>query len=188
VSVVIKMSGAAGLSAAKRRRGGSGVPMSGPMSGPMHSRPQPRPPPNARPPANARPPPPPGMSQISPMQILENHETRLNNLDQHLQDIIESFGSRDGTASEESLVFFRDRTLQLEQKILELESLLHKVQTFSMETNTMVLKSNKAAGEAVGETMDDDVLSEYDDTPEVGSDADVGDTTVEEPIELEITG
>ena len=139
------MSGAAGLSAAKRRRGGGG---GFPMSGPTPS----RPPPTARPPPNAGP--PPGMAQISPMKILETHETRLNNLDQHLQDIIESFGSQDGTASEESLVFFRDRTVQLEQKIMELELLVHKVQTFSMETNTMVLKSNNAVNDAV----DDDVL------------------------------
>jgi hypothetical protein len=169
------MSGAAGLSAAKRRRGGGG---GFPMSGPTPS----RPPPTARPPPNAGP--PPGMAQISPMKILENHEIRLNNLDQHLQDIIESFGAQDGTATDETLVFFRDRTVQLEQKIMELELLVHKVQTFSMETNTMVLKSNNAVDDAV----DDDVLSEYDETPEDVSNADVGETPMDEPIELEITG
>jgi hypothetical protein len=114
------------------------------------------------------------------MQILENHETRLNNLDQHMQDIIESFSARVGGASDESLMLFRDRTDQLEKKVEELEGLLHKVQTFSMETNTMVLKSNNA--------INDDVLSEYDDTPEDGSNADMGETSIDEPIELEITG
>jgi hypothetical protein len=126
------------------------------------------------------------------MQILEKHEIRLNNIDQHLQDIIESLGTQDGSASDESLVFFRDRTIQLEQKIIELEILVHKVQTFSMETNTMVLKSNNTVDEEVVETIDDDALSEYDnndnDTPEDGSVADVGETHVDEPIELEITG
>ena len=128
-------------------------------------------------------------NQISPIKILENHEIRLNTLDQHLQDIIESFGAQDGTATDETLVFFRDKTIQLEKKIEELEGLLHKVQTFSMETNTMVLKSNNAVDDAV----DDDVLSEYDGSPDDNMpdddvNSDVGEISVDEPIEFGITG
>ena len=175
------MSGAAGLSAAKRRRGGNGgFP---PSPGPPQSRQQP---PGARPP-------PPGHVQISPMKILENHEIRLNNLDKHLQDIIESFGAQDRTATDETLVFFRDKTIQLEKKIEELEGLLHKVQTFSMETNTMVLKSNNAVDVAVVDAVDDDVLSEYDGSPDDNMpdddvNSDVGEISVDEPIEFGITG
>ena len=175
------MSGAAGLSAAKRRRGGNGG-----FPQPQTPTPQRQPPPGAQPPA-----PPPGHVQISPMKILENHEIRLNNLDQHLQDIIESFGAQDGTATDETLVFFRDKTTQLEKKIEELEGLLHKVQTFSMETNTMVLKSNNAVDVAVVD--DDDVLSEYDGSPDDNMpdddvNSDVGEISVDEPIEFGITG
>jgi hypothetical protein len=174
------MSGAAGLSAAKRRRGGNG-------GFPPPQIQQRQPPPGAQPPA-----PPPGHVQISPMKILENHEIRLNNLDQHLQDIIESFGTQDGTATDETLVFFRDKTIQLEKKIEELEGLLHKVQTFSMETNTMVLKSNNAL-ELVLDDGDGDVLSEYDGSPDDNMpdddvNSDVGEISVDEPIEFGITG
>ena len=83
------------------------------------------------------------------------------------------------------MVLFRDKTIQLEKKIEELEGLLHKVQTFSMETNTMVLKSNNA--------VDDDVLSEYDGSPDDNMpdddvNSDVGEISVDEPIEFGITG
>jgi hypothetical protein len=179
VFIVIKMSGAAGLSAAKRRRGGSGGPA------------QPTQRPQQRPPRGAQPPQPQHV-QVSPMQILEKHEMRLNNLDQHIQDIVESFGvqaqaheQQTSGVSDESLVLFRDKTTQLENKIKELEGLLQKVQTFAMETNTMVLKTNNV--------IDDDDVSEYVgsvedvDNDDVDND-DVGETPVDEPIELEITG
>ena len=173
------MSGAAGLSAAKRRRGGNGG----------FSQPQPQTPtPQRQPPPGAGPP-PPGHVQISPMKILENHEIRLNNLDQHLQDIIERFGTQNASASDESLVFFRDKTIQLENKIEELEGLLHKVQTFSMETNTMVLKSNNAVDDADDDAVDEsDALSEYNGSPDDDNVSDVGEMPVDEPIELAITG
>ena len=121
------------------------------------------------------------------MQILEKHEMRLNNIDQHIQDIIESFGvqaqaheKQMGGVSDESVVFFRDKISQLENKILELEGLLQKVQTFAMETNTLVLKTNPV--------IDDDDVSEHDGSAEDDANADVGEISVDEPVELEITG
>ena len=99
------MSGAAGLSAAKRRRGGNGGCLSTTNT---------RPPPQRTATPRTHDHHPLDMAQISPMKILENHEIRLNNLDQHLQDIIESFGAQNASSSDESLVFFRDRTIQLE--------------------------------------------------------------------------
>ena len=173
--MVIKMSGAAGLSAAKRRRGGSG---NTPQPGQRTQRPQP--------PRGAQPPSPQHV-QVSPIQILEKHEMRLNNLDQHIQDLIESFGvqaqahqKQMSGMSDESATFFRDKISNLENRILELEGLLQKVQTFAMETNTMVLKANNV--------IDDDAVSEHDGSVEDGTNADVGEITVDEPIELEITG
>ena len=169
------MSGAAGLSAAKRRRGGGGgVPAPGQQQRP-------------RPPPPGTMPPPPQQVQVSPMQILEKHEMRLNNLDNHLQDVVESFGAQmqqqnqaDG-ASDGDMGFFRDKISQLESKIEELEGLLSKVQTFAMETNTMVLKSNNGV-------LDNDDLSECNNTCDDGSDDDMGETHTGDQVELQITG
>jgi hypothetical protein len=185
--MIIKMSGAAGLSAAKRRRGGvGGVPAPG-----QQQRPQ-QPPRGAMQPPRGAMQPPPGMAQISPMKILETHETRLNNLDNHLQDIVESFGAQmqqqdqSSGVPHEDMGFFRDKISQLENKIEQLEGLLSKVQTFAMETSTMVMKSNNGV-------IDDDVLSECnnmgdDGSGDDGSGDDMDETHDGDQIELQVTG
>ena len=141
------MSGAAGLSAAKRRRT-TGVGMS-PQS--VQSQHVPTPPTTPS-------------TQVSPMQILQRHEIRLNELTKHVDEVSaeqeRGTGSvREGSGSvvvdnSEELEFIRNRMVQMEQHMLGLEALIQKVQTFAMETNTHFMKQDKTIN-------DDDELSVF---------------------------
>ena len=146
------MSGAAGLSAAKRRRT-TGVGMS-PQS--VQSQHVPTPPTTPS-------------TQVSPMQILQRHEIRLNELTKHVDEVSaeqeRGTGSvREGSGSvvvdnSEELEFIRNRMVQMEQHMLGLEALIQKVQTFAMETNTHFMKQDKTIND---KTINDETINDDD--------------------------
>lgn len=146
------MSGAAGLSAAKRRRT-TGVGMS-PQS--VQSQHVPTPPTTPS-------------TQVSPMQILQRHEIRLNELTKYVDEVSaeqeRGTGSvREGSGSvvvdnSEELEFIRNRMVQMEQHMLGLEALIQKVQTFAMETNTHFMKQDKTIND---ETINDKTINDDD--------------------------
>ena len=156
------MSGAAGLSAAKRRRT-TGVGMS-PQS--VQSQHVPTPPTTPS-------------TQVSPMQILQRHEIRLNELTKYVDEVSaeqeRGTGSvREGSGSvvvdnSEELEFIRNRMVQMEQHMLGLEALIQKVQTFAMETNTHFMKQDKTINDETindkiinDETINDDTINDDD--------------------------
>ena len=149
------MSGAAGLSAAKRRRGASQTPL---------------PTPNVRAPvSNTSTQPPTQPMQLTPIKILENHELRLRRVEPRLENAFEGFEahekrleeienvltsliekSSDGNTTVEKTTevnITRDNTnvrlVELEKSLEELKLLLSKVQTFAMETNIALLKLSR---------------------------------------------
>ncbi len=126
------MSGAAGLSAARRRRAaGSSIPSSTSTS------------------AGAPPPPPQGQTRSStphPMQILQDHEMRIRKL----EPLIETLGNSSASAQQgPDLNGIMARIVSLETEAQKRQSdsntdslseMFMKLQTFAMETNTLVLK------------------------------------------------
>ena len=125
------MSGAAGLSAARRRRaGGSSIPQSAGV---------------------ATPPPAPQKTKSStphPMQILQDHEMRLRKIEPMLENLGTSSDSGSQTPSVD-LTGVMARIVALEtatQKASSdsnkesLSEMFMKLQTFALETNTLVLK------------------------------------------------
>lgn len=125
------MSGAAGLSAARRRRaGGSSIPQSAGV---------------------ATPPPAPQKTKSStphPMQILQDHEMRLRKIEPMMETLGASSDSGSQTPSVD-LTGVMARIVALEtatQKASSdsntdsLSEMFMKLQTFAMETNTLVLK------------------------------------------------
>lgn len=126
------MSGAAGLAAAKRRRGGAGNSPGGPESRP----------------SLARPPPAPqgGQPRFDILGIVTDHERRLRlieagspddqsstqDLSNHVVNDVVDHSVRSGTDSAE--------IEDLRKQVDDLRALLSKVQTFAMETNTKLLR------------------------------------------------
>lgn len=151
------MSGAAALSAAKRRRGGSGQPASAPVPSQRAQGTN-----NAAPPQQGR--------QITPIQMLQQHNVRIAKLEtasnesnigetshvfsQELMKRVEmleksavdkvskpTIGEKmNATESKEDLEYFRNKTLLLEQQISELKQMMLKIQTFAMETSMSLMK------------------------------------------------
>ena len=125
------MSGAAGLSAARRRRaGGSSIPSSSGVSAPP-------------------PPPQQGQSRSStphPMQILQDHEMRLRKI----EPLLDSLGDSNAPAPQApdlSGIMARIVALETEAQKRQSDSnteslseMFMKLQTFALETNTLVLK------------------------------------------------
>ena len=123
------MSGAAGLAAAKRRRGGAANSPGGPESRPSL----------ARPPAA----PQPGPPRIDILSIVTDHERRLRLIEatapedqaqapaaanEVVSSVVDQPRSRDSEVEE------------LRRQVEDLRALLSKVQTFAMETNTKLLR------------------------------------------------
>ena len=150
------MSGAAGLSAAKRRRG--------PQGGSRQPTPAPAPPaPQETPTSNS--------GGLSPMQLLQQHHQRLGHIEQAQTMFAETLGNMSGATGgddgvviesvnevrgrvdaiekemrvrndepPEDLAFFREKTIKLEKQVSELKQMMMKIQTFAMETNFTLLK------------------------------------------------
>ena len=125
------MSGAAGLSAARRRRaGGSSIPQST---------------------GAGTPPPAPQKTRSStphPMQILQDHEMRLRKIEPMLETLGTSSDSGSQTPNVD-LTGVMARIVALETEVQKsssdsntetLSEMFMKLQTFAMETNTLVLK------------------------------------------------
>lgn len=153
------MSGAAALSAAKRRRGGSGQPASAPAPVPSRRAQGTN---NAAPPQQGR--------QITPIQMLQQHNVRIAKLEtaskeSHIGETSQDFSQElmkrvemleksavekvseptigekvNATESKEDLEYFRNKTLLLEQQISELKQMMLKIQTFAMETSMSLMK------------------------------------------------
>lgn len=126
------MSGAAGLAAAKRRRGGAANSPGGPESRPSLARPPPGP--------------QPGPPRIDILGIVTDHETRLRLIEAgHQGDAVSaqtvvnevSNSVLDNQPRSQS----RDSEIEeLRKQVDDLRALLSKVQTFAMETNTKLLR------------------------------------------------
>jgi len=147
------MSGAAGLSAARRRRAGGGGNTQSTDSQPKNTQQK-----------TATP------QQITPMQVLNRHENRLNKICEVYEALNESVksvenNSKQNNSSEvsslitrvtnleknyqssntgEDISFFKNKTLALEEQVADLKRLLLKVQSFAMETNLSVMKKKKS--------------------------------------------
>jgi predicted transposase YbfD/YdcC len=135
------MSGAAGISAAKRRRG---IAQSSTPSPPV---------------ANTQPVQQQRSAPFNPIKILENHELRLRKVEPRLENAFEGFEAHEKRLEEIENVLTRlientnsntsdknhmndtwdanaeKRLSILENDLMELKSLITKVQTFAMETN-----------------------------------------------------
>lgn len=142
------MSGAAGLSAAKRRRGGSASQIT----------PQP---PQIREQANVQ-----SKTQMTPMQVLQQHHTRIAKLEesisskhtdtegvdtikQRLDALENSVNSPkenemkgiDAIDTVEDIEYFKNKTILLGQQIAELKQMMLKIQNFAMETSMSLMKA-----------------------------------------------
>jgi len=131
------MSGAAGLAAAKRRRGGS-------ATGPVPEAP--------RPPAPQQ-----QGARVNPMRILEDHERRLRMIEgagasgesgtnpgvgEALADLVTRIENVERAGARVSNVDDSGLREELEQ----VRQMLMKVQTFAMETNTAMMKLQASIG------------------------------------------
>ena len=115
------MSGAAGLAAAKRRRGGAANSPGGPESRPSL----------AKPPAT----PQQAQPRFDILSIVTDHETRLR--------LIEAGGgdpSVETRTVNNSVTSSQGEVEELRRQVEDLRTLLSKVQTFAMETNTKLLR------------------------------------------------
>lgn len=126
------MSGAAGLSAARRRRaGGSSIPQSAGV---------------------ATPPPAPQKTSSNtphPMQILQDHEIRLRKIEPIIETIEKTSSEQSSQTSGVDLTGVMARIVSLEtatqnvqsdSNMKSLSEMFMKLQTFAIETNTLVLK------------------------------------------------
>lgn len=98
---------------------------------------------------------------ITPIQILHNHEIRLNVIEKSLKEVDDYANTKminnnnninkennevnqiQMYESNEALSEYKKRCENLENKVAELESLIQKVQTFTMEINTEYLVSKR---------------------------------------------
>ena len=144
------MSAAAGISAAKKRRG---IVSTGPETPSQNSKqgqggPQP---------------------MVTPIQILQNHELRIKHIERQLNDaedyansMVESSQSQQQQQQQQQLAQpqvqvpsldtllvqeYKTKCDTLERKVEELTALVQKVQTFSMESNLAFLKMKRVMDE-----------------------------------------
>tara|TARA_B100000902_G_C27293333_1_gene908473 strand:+ start:980 stop:1576 length:597 start_codon:yes stop_codon:yes gene_type:complete len=183
------MSGAAALSAAKRRRGSS-VQQPGPPGGNRGRGPVPRPAPRPAPrPQNgmARPPAP------TPMMLLQNHHERLASIETEYAKTVEdlnslkansdnnkpTFGGDDTIMklqakvefleeqlnkpekeeSTEDINYFKNKVNEMELQMAELKQHLLKIQNFAMETNLSLMKA-KQTEQTVEDTEEEEDMSQ----------------------------
>ena len=129
------MSGAAGLAAAKRRRGlpqGAESPLQQSQNARSHQ-----------------------VQRIHPMQIIENHERRIRLIEEfaknseeksNLSEVvtrIEAIEQENVSDSSIDLSKLEKQINTLEEQLNMTTQLLHKLQAFAIETNTSVMKMNK---------------------------------------------
>jgi hypothetical protein len=144
--IIVIMSAAAGISAAKKRRG---VVSTGPEPSQNTARPQTAP--NGKPVQGQQ----QGASPMfTPIQILQNHELRLKNVEKQLNDGASSQPQQQQQAPQQQsniqdakLKYYTDKCEALEKKVEELSQLIQKVQTFSMESNLAFLKLKRVFDE-----------------------------------------
>jgi len=146
------MSATAGISAAKRRRGVSQAPITSPIPNPT---PGPISTSNTQTNTNEQPQP----VQITPIKILENHELRLRKVEPRLENAFEGVEAHEkrleqienvltqlidnkpvGVLNSNSNNNITERLQNLERSLNELNVLISKVQTFTMETNMSLLR------------------------------------------------
>jgi len=145
------MSAAAGISAAKKRRGivstGPETPSQNSKQGQGQGQPQP---------------------MVTPIQILQNHELRIKHIERQLNDaedyansMVESSQSQQQQPPQQQQVLvqqapsldtilvqeYKTKCDTLERKVEELTALVQKVQTFSMESNLAFLKMKRVMDE-----------------------------------------
>jgi len=141
--IIVIMSAAAGISAAKKRRG---VVSTGPEPSQNTARPQTAP--NGKGQQGANP-------MFTPIQILQNHELRLKNVERQLNDGASAQPQPQQQAPQQQssniqdakLKYYTDKCEALEKKVEELSQLVQKVQTFSMESNLAFLKLKRVFDE-----------------------------------------
>lgn len=140
------MSGAASLAAAKRRRGGSNQPSSQKPPSPGT--------PNAQTQQQG--------ARMTPIQVLQQHNVRIAKLEAGVKELgVKEGGNaipqdfmkrmevleksvvgekRNPIETKEDLMYFRNKTLELEKQISELKQMMLKIQTFAMETSMSLMK------------------------------------------------
>lgn len=139
------MSAAAGISAAKKRRGvvSTGPEVQTPSQNSKQGQGQGKPQP-----------------MFTPIQILQNHELRLKNIEKQLSDADEYANSMveqqqqqvslhvPTTNVDNSLLQeYKNKCDLLERKVEELNALVQKVQTFSIESNIAFMKLKRSVDE-----------------------------------------
>lgn len=142
------MSGAAGLAAAKRRRGLSQGAES-PLPQSQNARSQ-------------------QVQRIHPMQIIENHERRIRLIEEfaknseeksNLSEVvtrIEAIEQKNVSDSSIDVSKLEKQINTLEEQLNTTTQLLHKLQAFAIETNTSVMKINRLEKEdEEGENTDE---------------------------------
>ena len=150
------MSGAAALSAAKRRRGASNAaPTRSNVSNQQPKRVNAPPQPPSQPQTDPRNQP----GQFTPMQMLQQHDSRINKLESDtdcngdifndlnrrieilevknsqesdvLSQVVDERKENNVVESKEDLEYFRNKTIDLEKQISELKQIMLKIQTFA---------------------------------------------------------
>lgn len=154
------MSGAAGLSAARRRRaGGSSIPSS------------------------TGAPPPPSQRQTQsrsntphPMQILQDHEMRLRKIEPLVESLGSSSSAPESQAQDLTGIMARIVALETEAQKRQsdnnnesLSEMFMKLQTFALETNTLVLKMQTRIDE-----LETQLAEKEEDTTSMVAVSDVG--------------
>jgi hypothetical protein len=141
------MSAAAGISAAKKRRGvvSTGPEVQTPSQNSKQGQGQGKPQP-----------------MFTPIQILQNHELRLKNIEKQLSDADEYANSMVEQQQQQQQVSlhvpttnldnvllqeYKNKCDLLERKVEELNSLVQKVQTFSIESNIAFMKLKRSVDE-----------------------------------------
>jgi hypothetical protein len=146
------MSAAAGISAAKKRRGvvSTGPEVQTPSQNSKQGQGQGKPQP-----------------MFTPIQILQNHELRLKNIEKQLSDadeyansMIEQQQQQPQHQQQQQQLFvpttnvdnsllqeYKNKCDLLERKVEELNALVQKVQTFSMESNIAFMKLKRSVDE-----------------------------------------
>jgi hypothetical protein len=143
------MSAAAGISAAKKRRGivstGPETPSQNSKQGQGQGQGQPQP-------------------MVTPIQILQNHELRIKHIERQLNDAEDYANSMVESSQQQQQVQqpqqvqtpsldtilvqeYKTKCDTLERKVEELTALVQKVQTFSMESNLAFLKMKRVIDE-----------------------------------------
>ena len=139
------MSAAAGISAAKKRRGvvSTGPEVQTPSQNSKQGQGQGKPQP-----------------MFTPIQILQNHELRLKHIEKQLSDADEYANSMVEQQQPQQQLFvpttnvdnvllqeYKNKCDLLERKVEELNSLVQKVQTFSIESNIAFMKLKRSVDE-----------------------------------------